>query len=176
MMTRWANAAFIGAVACCVALLLGGSSQPVLANSHHVLLASLGDEACDGECEVCTGEGVSGHAAEAAPATDPPNTHNEGDGWHEKCAGTSNCSGHICLPEFASAYNHAENHARVGELFAALGQAVATADEEELIAMLQEHEGTLEYLADRQALQVLGCDGKIVAHYPIEPSLSNELN
>src|SRR5688572_15755200 len=93
---------FVGVVAAVLTgtLLLGaGPNQEVLASSATMLAAAKTE--CEGFCIVCAGSGNGHNAMAFGPECLPPNVQCQGDampgdGWHEQCDGSNNCTGHPC--------------------------------------------------------------------------------
>ncbi len=151
-----------------------GSAEPpaVLVNSQELLSHPFRESECTGYCVECPLE--AGHAADVTPPSCPECVEQdavEGGGWHTLCDGRPNCSNHECNPEnfdFAALSN--------GEIVDAVGSALLTRDQMSLVGLLTQHPGRVEISFARSAVQVLACDGEVIAHYPIAIELLTMLN
>lgn len=170
----------IGGTAVVLALVAAVSATSVvpevLASSTDILLAERNVEPCTGYCVSCA---ASGHAADASPSVCDPSWCNPdakaGGGWHTTCSGAATCGDHSCSGGEADAAAGESLNLSMDELYAAVGSALVRANAAAVSQLLQDNPKRLHLEADRQALQVVACDGAVIAHYPIDDDMAGAL-
>lgn len=152
------------------------STPEVLANPSDVLRVGRTLRACTGYCVSCA---QAGHAADAAPTECDPSwctpDAKVGSGWHTACTGETTCDDHACSG--GASDDDAEALAMTMDaLFSEVGNAIVGEDFDELHALLAANPRRLHVAANRQALQIVACDGDVIAHYPLSDVAAHALD
>lgn len=155
---------------------ISNAVEQTLVDGGQIVAAPLAERRqCAGYCVACVGQG--GHAAGTGGSTcdDGQCTGqdaNEGDGWHLDCKYPSNCSGHICNPDFAVMESAALDS---DSLLRLVNDALLVDDMQALESLMVSNPERVRINPARAAVQVLACDGQIAAHYPVTPTVITTL-
>lgn len=117
------------------------------------------------DCSACVVEGVPGHKALDGDKT---SVHDRGGGSHTVCMLTG-----TCLSQHPIAYPHCDGDesefAAMRTDLEAVRQAIVSGRLARAIEIAeQQPDDRVQYVADRNAIQAIGCNGTLIAHLPLD--------